>query len=110
MPANSPCSSVPWTFTTALADLSKTSLTPRLMEVVDGSGSEVKRGSAERLIEGPCAQATPAITNNANDNENRDTAGRTDGKSSSPVALESESGLITHWRTIKNVARRRRGP
>src|SRR6202158_1685011 len=110
VPANSPCSSVPRTLTTALADFSKTSLIPRLMGVVEGSGTEVKRGNAEKLIEGPCAQATLASPKRANENENRDSAERTGRKPNFRVVLEPKSGLITHWRTIENVARRRRGP
>src|SRR5450631_1599281 len=94
VPANSPCSSVPRTFTTALADLSKTSLTSRLIEVVDG----------------PCARARAATAKNASTKENRDTTPRSDRENDSGARLEPESGLITHWRTIENVARKRRGP
>src|ERR1043166_9136198 len=93
VPANSPCSSVPRTLTTALADLSKTSLTSRLIDVVDGSSARRQAVTARQ----------------ANPKENQETE-RTDRENDSVASLKSESGLITHWRTIENVARRRRGP
>src|SRR6266850_307118 len=94
VPARSPCWSVPRIFTTAFADFSKTSLTSRLMEVVDGS----------------CARARAARAKKVSANENRDTARGSDRENNSAARLKSESSLITHWRTIENVARRGRGP
>ncbi len=73
---------------------SKTSLTSRLIEVVDGSCARARAASGEKSER----EREPG--------HRRDEA---TGKDSG-ARLKSESGLITHWSTIENVARRRRGP
>src|SRR5258705_87071 len=101
VPANSPCSSVPWTFTTALADLSKTSLTSRLIEVVEGSGARptkvgkrgitAGRGVAPSAIRDP-SRVRVATAKNVSARENGGTAMRTNRENDFGARLESEGG------------------
>src|SRR3954452_19723003 len=113
VPERSPCSSVPRILTTALPAFSKTSLTSRLIELVDASagccGGGVPGGSSARAN----ATAPKTVTANARRSviaENKTGRFGNRGRSGAGPGLEPESRLITHWGTIEHVARRRRDP
>src|ERR1044071_6929711 len=107
VPERSPCWSVPRTFTTALADLSKISLTSRLIEVVEGSGA------LDASAEGAGSWARAKVTQARKGTKNRKVI---TGKNNPRIGnrcfpgLKPESRFITHRRTIKHVTRRRRDP
>src|SRR4051812_7962721 len=88
VPERSPCWSVPRIFTTALPDFSKISFTSRLIEAVEDSEDCAGGG----VVSSARAKTRPPKT------------------ASAQARLEPESCLITHWRTIQHVTRRRRDP
>src|SRR5207237_1531298 len=88
-------------------------------QIEDGSGERPSKVGKRRITAGrgvaPLAIHDPSkvrvtTAKNVNAKEKRGTEARTNRENDFGVRLESEGGLITHWRTIKNVAWRRRGP
>src|SRR5437868_264487 len=100
VPDKSPCSSVPRILTTALPDFSKISFTSRLIDDACDSGdwaggdAGVVSSAGAKLAKRAREIAKPKRTIIAGQ----------------PRRLESESRLITHWRTIQHVTRWRHDP
>src|SRR3954453_13471162 len=101
VPESSPCSSVPRIFTTALPAFSKISFTSRLIEDVCDSGDCAGAGAG--AVSSARANAAQRLSAAAK-------AKRTVIRGEKNRRLEPERCLITHWRTIQHVARRRRDP
>src|SRR4051812_41521832 len=112
VPDRSPCWSVPRILTTALPAFSKTSLTSRLIELVDASGGGAA-GAAGASSPRANVTAPKIVTAKARRSviaeEKIRALGKRGGIGPGP-SLEPECRLIAHWGTIEYVTRRRRDP